>query len=157
TPPQRPGASSRCTPLLTCHFTPQRQDENGSVTLNTYASIERLGDEPDSLPESEFESRREEVANQVTLLADRAKKAGSDLGGIKSPKGHSDEVGKLLKTMEVGSNTLFQLASNLRATTTPSEVKVLYDQHLEKSYALGDEQRDLFQKLGAKQCIVDTS
>ncbi|MFF5638279.1 hypothetical protein, partial [Streptomyces sp. NPDC012825] len=49
TPPQRPGASPRYTPPLTCHFTPQGQDENGSVTDPSLSALRHELDVPSHL------------------------------------------------------------------------------------------------------------
>ncbi|MEU0031178.1 hypothetical protein [Streptomyces sp. NPDC006335] len=130
---------------------------NLSPALNAYASFWELANESDSLPSDQFESRKESVANSFTQLADRARSVKADLSSIERPKGHEAEVDQLIESINHGSEMTFKLADDLRDTANPSEVMAIYGDRVEVLSSTGDEQRDLFEKLGAKQCYVDSS
>ncbi|MDI5907804.1 MULTISPECIES: hypothetical protein [Streptomyces] len=129
---------------------------NLSSALSTWNSFQQFAYESDSLSSSQFQSQREKVARELDQLGDRVRQGKAGLSGIGRPKGNKEEVDKLVASLDRSSEMIFQIAYDLRNTVDQGEVENLFDEALEETSAVGSEQRDLFKKLGAEECYVES-
>lgn len=147
-------------------FTIEEWDREANAACDRHAAfyaglkliqpMNQLASAPNSLPSEQFQNLRETIANGQDQVGENLRRLKSELDVIRRPKGHEAQVDQLIDNLNEESIRSIRFAVDLRQATDLAQAKVVYRKWQNDSAKPLQDQIALLEKLGAKQCYVES-